>query len=52
MNGAQAAVAWNAAWTNYTAAKRSGDAEALSAAKAAIRSWHDQTSSAIPSWAW
>lgn len=52
MNGAQAAASWNGIWTAYTAAKRGGDAEALSAAKASVRAWHDQTGAAIPSWAW
>jgi hypothetical protein len=46
------AAAWSSIWTSYAAAVRSGDVEAISAAKAAVRAWHDQSGAAIPSWAW
>jgi hypothetical protein len=46
------AATWESIWTTFTAAKRSGDAEKISAAKASVRSWHDQTKAPIPSWAW
>jgi hypothetical protein len=51
-SGAMAAKSWDAVWGAYCAAKRSGDEQALTAAKAQCAAWHEQMGQTPPSWTW
>lgn len=45
------AASWDALWSAYCAAKRSGDQDAISNAKGNVRIWHHVNKLAVPTWA-